>query len=206
MAVFHQKRVFETEGTDFQRRTAGLHRLSVFPVPQLSPETAAALQKIFQTSGFTSSSKGDSPDESPALTILNRLFVHAEAVTVDEAARVLSPLKPDELIHSGLLHQDGNLVQSLLQAQSYQGLIFFSDFRLSRTCRRLGPAGRPVRETPGGDNHPQAGSICTRPRLRLRPPIPAHSTALHPGHGDRHQPPGAGHDTPECGPERGVQY
>lgn len=113
----------------FKRRTAGLHRLSVFPVPQLSPESAATLQKIFQTSGFTASSKGDSPDENPALTTLKRLFVRAEVVTVDEAARVLSPLKLDELIHSGLLHQDGDLVQSLLQAQSYQGLIFYSDFR-----------------------------------------------------------------------------
>jgi len=113
----------------FKRRTAGLQRLSDFPVPQLSPESAAALQKIFQTSGFTTSSMENSPDESPALTTLKRLFVRAELVTVDEAARVLSPLKLDELIHSGLLHQDGNLVQSLLQAQSYQGLIFFSDFR-----------------------------------------------------------------------------
>lgn len=129
----------------FKVRTAGLHRLSVIPVPQLSPETAATLQKIFQTSGFTSSSKGDSPDESRALTILKNLFVHAEAVTVDEAARVLSPLQLDELIHSGLLHKDGDMVQSLLQAQSYQGLIFFSDFRYHEHAEDcvlpVGPSG-----------------------------------------------------------------
>jgi methylase of polypeptide subunit release factors len=129
----------------FKRRTAGLHRLSAFPVPQFSPESAATLQKIFQTSGFTASSKGDSPDENPALTTLKRLFVRAEVVTVDEAARVLSPLKLDELIHSGLLHQDGDLVQSLLQAQSYQGLIFFSDFRYHEHAEDcvlpVGPSG-----------------------------------------------------------------
>ncbi len=134
----------------FKVRTAGLNRLSVFPVPQLSPETAAALQKVFQTSGFISSSKEDSPGEDPALTTLKRLFVHAEAVTFNEAARVFSPLKLDELIHSGLLHQDGNLVQSLLQAQSYQGLIFFSDFRHHEHAEDcvlpVGPSGKHLSE------------------------------------------------------------
>jgi methylase of polypeptide subunit release factors len=129
----------------FKRWTAGLLRLSVLPVPQLSPESAAALQKIFQTSGFIALSKGDFPDKSPALITLIRLFVRAEAVTVDEVARALSPLKPDELIHSGLLHQDGDLVQSLLQAQSYQGLIFFSDFRYHEHAEDyvlpVGPSG-----------------------------------------------------------------
>jgi methylase of polypeptide subunit release factors len=116
------------EAEIFKQRKTGLQRLSVFPVPRLSPESAAALQKIFQTSGFTATSQGDSSDESSALTTLKRLFVQAEAVPVNMAARVLSPLKLDELIHSGLLHRDGVLVQSLLQAQSYQGLIFLSDF------------------------------------------------------------------------------
>ena len=129
----------------FKRRTAGANWLSVFPVPQLSPESAATLQKIFQTSGFTASSEGDSPDENPALTTLKRLFVRADVVTVDEAARVLSPLKLDELILSGLLHQDGNLVQSMLQAKSYQGLIFFSDFRYHEHAEDwvlpVGPSG-----------------------------------------------------------------
>jgi SAM-dependent methyltransferase len=127
-----------------------LHSLSVFPVPQLSPETAAALQKIFQTSGFTSSSKGDSPDESPALTTLKRLFVHAESVKVDEAARVFSPLQVVELIHSGLLHKDGNMVQSLLQAQSFHGMIFFSDFRYHEHAEDcvlpVGPSGKYLAE------------------------------------------------------------
>jgi len=130
----------------FKRRIAGLKRLSVFPIPQLSPESAATLQKIFQTSGFTSSSNGDSSDENPALTTLKRLFVQAEAVPVILVARVLSPLKLDELIHSGLLHQDGDLVQSLLQAQSHQGLIFFSDFRYHEHAEEyvlpVGPAGK----------------------------------------------------------------
>lgn len=134
----------------FRQRKAGLHRLSDFPVPQLSPESAAALQKIFQTSGFSSSSKGDSTDESPALTILKSLFVNAEAVTFDVAARVFSPLKLDELIHSGLLHQDGNRVRSLLQAQSYRGQIFFSDFRFHEHAEDwvlpVGPSGEYLAE------------------------------------------------------------
>ena len=134
----------------FKQRKAGLRRLSDFPVPQLSPESAAALQKIFRTNGFTTSSKGDSSEESLALTTLKRLFVHAEAVTVDEAARVLSPLKLDELIVSGLLHKDGNMVQSLLQAQSFQGMIFFSDFRYHEHAEDcvlpVGPSGKYLAE------------------------------------------------------------
>ena len=122
-----------------------MNRLSFFPVPQLSPESAAALKEIFQISGFTSASKGDSPDEGPRLATLNRLFVHAEVVTVDEAAGVFTQPELDELIRSGLLHRDGNLVQSLLQAQCFQGLIFFSDFRFHEHAEDfvlpVGPSG-----------------------------------------------------------------
>jgi SAM-dependent methyltransferase len=143
---FHIRNTFSRLKAEiFKQRTAGLHRLSVLPVPQFSPESAAALQKIFQTSGFTALSKGDSPDGNPALITLIRLFVRAEAVSVDEAARAFSPLKLDPIIHSGLLHQDGDLVQSLLQAQSYQGLIFFSDFRYHEHAEDsvlpVGPSG-----------------------------------------------------------------
>jgi cyclopropane fatty-acyl-phospholipid synthase-like methyltransferase len=111
-----------------KQRTAGVRRLSDFPAPQLSRESAATLQKIFQAGGFTTSPETDSPDGNPALTALKRLFVRAEAVKTAEAARVLSPLTLDELILSGILVRDGGMVRSLLQAQSYQGLIFFSDY------------------------------------------------------------------------------
>jgi methylase of polypeptide subunit release factors len=134
----------------FKLRTAGLHRLYVFPVPQLSPESAATLQKIFQTSGFTASLKEDSPDENPDLITLKRLFVRAEVVPVEETARVLSPLKLDELIQSGILYQGGDLVQSLLQVQSYQGLIFFSDFHYHEhtedSVLAVGPSGKYLAE------------------------------------------------------------
>jgi methylase of polypeptide subunit release factors len=134
----------------FERRTSGLHRLYVFPVPQLSRESAATLQKIFQTSGFTASLKEDSPDENPDLITLKRLFVRAEVVPVEETARVLSPLKLDELIQSGILYRGGDLVQSLLQVQSYQGLIFFSDFHYHEhtedSVLAVGPSGKYLAE------------------------------------------------------------
>ena len=129
----------------FKLRAASLHNLTSLPVPEFSPEAAAALREVFQASGFTTASSEGSSDRNPALATLVRLFVHAEVITVDEAARVLSPLKLDELIHSGLLHRDGGLVQSLLQAQSYQGLIFFSDLRYHEHAEDyvlpVGPSG-----------------------------------------------------------------
>jgi SAM-dependent methyltransferase len=108
----------------FDRRTTAENRLSVFPVPQLSAENTAALRGILRTIGFSSSAMEDSPQ----FITLKRLFVCAETVAVDEAAITLSPLDLSELIHAGLLQRENGQVRSLLQAQSYRGLIFFSDF------------------------------------------------------------------------------
>jgi SAM-dependent methyltransferase len=130
----------------FKGRMAGLHHLSVFPVPQLSPGSAASLRGVFQANGFDTTLSEVHPDENPALITLKRLFVHAHAVIAEEAARALSPLKLEELIHSGLLHQSGLLVQSLLQVQSFQGLFLFSDFfhnnQADDYVLPIGPSGR----------------------------------------------------------------
>jgi methylase of polypeptide subunit release factors len=113
---------------------------------QLSPETAASLREVFHASGFTTASSEVHPDENPALITLKRLFVHAEAVPAGEAVRAFSPLKLDELIQSGLLREANGQMQSLVQAQSYQGMLFFSDFSQNNQADdyvlQVGPAGK----------------------------------------------------------------
>jgi methylase of polypeptide subunit release factors len=125
----------------FDRRTTAENRLSVFPVLQLSAENTAALRGILRTSGFSTSAREDSAQ----LITLKRLFVRAETVAVDEAASALSPLDLAELIHAGLLQREDGRVRSLLQAQIYRGLIFFSDFlhndHFDDFVLPIGPAG-----------------------------------------------------------------
>jgi len=114
-----------TSGIAFPKlRTAGPSRLSVLASPRISPEAAVLLRRVLKSKGFADSSKED----SPALITLRRLFVRAESVPADEAAQALSPLDPVELVRAGLLAETGGRFRSLLQAQSYQGLILFSDF------------------------------------------------------------------------------
>jgi SAM-dependent methyltransferase len=125
----------------FNQRTTAEKQLSVFPVPQLSAGNSAALRGVFRISGFSASSNEDSAQ----LITLKRLFVRAETVAVDEAANALSPLDLAELIHAGLLQREDGRVCSLLQAQSYRGLIFFSDFlhndHADDFVLPIGPAG-----------------------------------------------------------------
>jgi SAM-dependent methyltransferase len=127
-------------------QTAGTHRLSLVPVSHFPPEVIDALREVFLASGFAASSKRHSADESLVLGTLKRLFIYGEAVPTDEATSAFSPLNLIELIHGGLLYQENDQVQSLLQVQIYQGLIFFSDFIRNEPASDfvlpVGPAGK----------------------------------------------------------------
>jgi len=77
---------------------------------------------------------------------VQKLFLRGETVTTDQAGRVFLAHGLDTLIRSGLVLEDQGWVRSLFKVQSYQGLIFLSDFLDNRQAPdfvlQVGPAGQ----------------------------------------------------------------
>jgi methylase of polypeptide subunit release factors len=76
---------------------------------------------------------------------LQQLFLNGEAVDTDQIAGILPATALEVLARSGLLLTDGGRLRGLFKLQSYQGLVFLSDFSFNRHAPdyvlQIGPAG-----------------------------------------------------------------
>ena len=141
--------VESVESNDHPKRTASAGRLYAFPVPRLEPGAAADLCRIFQQNGLVEAVRypenPGSLQKAASLDIAQRLFLRGEAVIVDQAVRVLPAPELDTLVRAGLVQEERGRVRSLFMVQSYQGLIFLSDFLYNRQAPNfvlpIGPAG-----------------------------------------------------------------
>lgn len=114
----------------FMERASLKKRRHVPSVPNLNPSELEALRQIFKGS------------EHETLQII---FSQGSLIGFDQAQKLFHPLDLNRLIHSGLLYEDEHGIRSHFQAQSYDGLIFFSDFFQWESDKdfvlSIGPAG-----------------------------------------------------------------
>jgi methylase of polypeptide subunit release factors len=107
------------------------------------------LCRIFQQNGFVEALRypenPGSLQKAACLDIAQRLFLRGEAVIVDQAVRVLPAPELDTLVRAGLVQEERGWVRSLFMVQSYERMIFLSDFLYNRQARdfvlQIGPAG-----------------------------------------------------------------
>ncbi|MGD0613621.1 MAG: class I SAM-dependent methyltransferase [Anaerolineales bacterium] len=110
---------------------------------------AASLRRIFQQDVFTEALKYPQKPRSLQKDLFQdtakTLFLRGEAIAVDQAAQVLPDRDFDTLVRSGLMREDSGRVCSYFKVQSYQGLVFLSDFPYRHKAPDfvlpIGPAG-----------------------------------------------------------------
>ncbi len=115
---------------EFLERAVSLRRRHAPPVPNLSASELKQLRAIFDT------------DESETL---HSLFGRGSSIGLDEARKLFLPFALERLIESGLLYEENHKIKSHFHAQSYNSLIFLSDFFKwesdSDFVLPIGPAG-----------------------------------------------------------------
>ena len=125
-----------------KKLTTDLGRLSAPPVPDFTEKELKQLFNCFERVGFMKKK----PDRNSRLDLLCEIFQRDGRVEIKETQALFDPLPVDLLIEKGLLQKIGDKIRGLFLAQSYDGLLIFSDYTWEEKSGdyvlQVGPSGR----------------------------------------------------------------